>query len=174
MLKKENKVNAKGSDELSGNSINLVGDSTRINGEVRTETDIRVDGNVNGDIITKGKLVSGESASIKGNIYCHSGDIAGKIEGNVYCKDMLHLKVSGRIDGDIYTKRLVVEKDAGFNGQCEMKENVVFPWEEKSEQKSDGANNEHNTGKTAQPRQNGAKGPESSQKAEKREKTSSV
>ncbi len=127
MFKKDNKVENRGKEDNNGSSINLVGDSTHISGEVYTETDIRVDGTIEGDIITKGKLVLGENALITGNSYCQSGDISGKIEGDIYSKDLLNLKSTAQVNGDIYTKRLIIEKDASFNGKCEMRDQVTFP-----------------------------------------------
>lgn len=162
MFKKNKTSDGKGKDELNGNSINLIGDSTKIVGGVETETDIRVDGTVEGNITTKGKLVLGESATIHGNSYCHSGDFAGRITGNIYCKDQLLLKSTAQVHGDILTKRFVVEKDANFNGQCEMREEVNFPDDKSATQNTNGAkvesgfqssqenqNSQNNSGKEA-------------------------
>lgn len=169
MFKKENKNNldAKNREDLSGNSINLIGDGTRINGEMQTETDIRVDGKLDGNMITKGKLVLGENALITGNSYCHTGEISGKINGDIYCKDLLNLKSTAQVSGDIYTKRLVVEKDASFNGKCEMKGEIQFPdTKTQSDGESSEKGNEQSTGKEEPKGQ--------SKQGGKTEKTSSV
>lgn len=126
MFKKDFKGNGKGGEENASNSINLIGAGTSIKGEIKTENDIRIDGTIQGNVITNSKIVLGEQAKVQGDVYCLSGDLSGYVEGNVYTKDVLHLKASSKINGDIHTKRLVVEKDAIFNGKCEMKEQVSF------------------------------------------------
>ncbi len=175
MFKKNKAFNEKGKDELNGNSINLVGDSTKIVGDVETETDIRVDGTVEGNIVTKGKLVLGESAAIKGNCYCHAGDFSGRINGNIYCKDQLLLKSTAQVHGDIFTKRFVVEKDANFNGQCEMREEINFPSDKNTSRDANGAKVQNGS---SAPEDNQNTKPRSGKEAEKRaqegQKASSV
>ena len=114
-------------DDSSSKAINLVGSTTTIKGEVHTESDIRIDGRIEGDLHTQTKVVLGESGVVQGHVYCESADISGRITGNIYCKELLKLQASAKIDGDISTKRMVVEKGAMFNGQCTMQEQVAFP-----------------------------------------------
>lgn len=127
MFGKENKINGiKKNGETPQGQINLIGASTRIDGKIHTEGDIRVDGQVEGDVFSNAKVVLGEKALVTGNIYCQNSDVSGKIEGNVFTKNLLHLKAKAVISGRILTKRLVIENGAAFNGDCEMRENIDF------------------------------------------------
>ena len=123
----------KSAEDSTSKAINLVGSGTTIKGVLTTESDIRVDGRIEGDIHTYTKIVLGKGGVIDGNLYCESADLSGQISGNVYCKELMKLQATTQVDGDILTKRLVVEKGAVFNGQCTMQDQVTFPEQENAE-----------------------------------------
>jgi len=100
--------------------LNLIGEGTEINGNIISEGDIRIDGKVIGNVITKAKMVLGASGSIDGNVTANSGDVSGIVKGHLVISDILFLKSSGRIDGDIKTAKMVIESGAEFNGSCQM------------------------------------------------------
>ncbi len=107
-------------NDIEINVINLIGLGTEITGDVISNSDIRVDGSVTGNLTTKGKLVVGPSGKLKGEIICKNGDISGKIDGKVNVTELLTLKPSSVIHGDILTQRLAIEPGAMFTGTCKM------------------------------------------------------
>lgn len=138
------------SEDSSSKAINLVGSATTIQGKLTTESDVRVDGRIEGDLHTHTKVVLGESGIIEGHVYSESSDISGQVKGNVYCTELLKLQASAKIEGDIITKRMAVEKGAMFNGQCTMKEQVEFPDQAKTQTKqapTESSSNQQNIGK---------------------------
>jgi cytoskeletal protein CcmA (bactofilin family) len=74
---------AKVYNENESNSINIVGIGTKITGDVNSNGDIRVDGSLAGKLITKGKVVIGETGKVKGEINCKNSDVEGSIEGKI-------------------------------------------------------------------------------------------
>ncbi len=68
--------------------------------------------------MSKGRVVVGESAVIKGDIICNDIDLWGKAEGNIYVKGTLALKEGCTVNGNLHIKRLSVELGATFNGNC--------------------------------------------------------
>jgi len=98
--------------------INIVSPGTRIEGEVFSNGDIRVDGIVDGYLNTKAKVVIGPKGIIKGELICESADVTGKIDGKLSVKNELYLKSSARITGELITNKLVVESGAFINGNC--------------------------------------------------------
>ncbi len=106
-------------EELS-NSNNSIGKGTRIEGDTTSYGNIRIDGEVKGNVITKSKLVIGEGALVEGNVIAQNAEVAGEIKGVIEVAELLILKPSGLINGDIITNRLVVESGAAFNGACKM------------------------------------------------------
>jgi cytoskeletal protein CcmA (bactofilin family) len=93
---------------------------TLIEGNINSDGDIRLDGNMKGNLTTKSKVVIGPQGSIDGNIDCESADIFGKVNGDIHVKELLFMKNTSTVDGDIFTSKLVVENGAKFNGSCIM------------------------------------------------------
>lgn len=100
---------------------NLVGPSTKIKGDIISDGDFRVDGNLDGNIKTSGRLIVGKDAVITGTITCANADIEGKISGTLNCSGTLSLKSSAIIDGEVFIEKLSVEPGATFNASCSMK-----------------------------------------------------
>ena len=112
MAQKETVVNA--------NAISRISAGTIIKGEILSPCDIRIDGTFEGKIQSKGRVVIGESALIKGDIICDSIDLWGKVEGNVFVKDTLSLKQGCTVNGNLNVRKLSVELGSIFNGNCRM------------------------------------------------------
>ncbi len=99
---------------------NLISKGTTIKGDIETDGDLRIDGNLIGKIITKGKLVVGDTASIEGTVECANADISGKVIAQVTVSQLIVLKESSRFSGDIITKKISIEPGAVFSGKCQM------------------------------------------------------
>ena len=109
---------AKTEPVVNVNSISRISAGTIIKGEILSPTDIRIDGTFEGRVQSKGRVVVGESATIKGDIVCENVDLWGKVEGNLFVKDTLSLKEGCVVDGNLHIRRLAVELGATFNGNC--------------------------------------------------------
>jgi cytoskeletal protein CcmA (bactofilin family) len=114
-----NKEEKKVAEELS-NSSNTIGKGTTIEGNIETFGNLRVDGRVVGNIVTKSKLVLGQTSEVDGNILAQNAEVFGEIKGMIEVSDLLILKPSAVIHGDILTSKLIVETGAIFNGGCKM------------------------------------------------------
>jgi cytoskeletal protein CcmA (bactofilin family) len=93
-------------------------------GKLTFEGTVRIDGNVQGEIFSKGTLIIGPGAQIKAAINVESCQIMGTVHGNVNARQKLELKKPGRLVGDIRTPTLVLEAGVIFEGNCRM-ENLV-------------------------------------------------
>ena len=109
---------AKTETAVNVNSISRISAGTVIKGEIISPTDIRIDGTFEGRVQSKGRVVVGESAVIKGDIVCENVDLWGKVDGNLFVKDTLSLKEGCVVDGNLHIRRLAVELGATFNGNC--------------------------------------------------------
>lgn len=105
---------------VNANAISRISAGTVIKGEIASPFDIRVDGTFDGKIQSKGRVVVGESAHIKGDIVCDNIDLWGKVEGNVFVKDTLNLKEGCVVNGNLNIRKLSVEFGSTFNGNCKM------------------------------------------------------
>ena len=111
---------AKSEPTLNVNSISRISAGTLIKGEIQSPYDIRIDGTFEGRVQTKGRVVIGESAFVKGDVICENADLWGKVEGNLYVKDTLSLMEGCSMEGNLHVKRLSVELGSTFNGNCRM------------------------------------------------------
>ncbi len=107
----------------------VVSIGTTIIGNIQTESDIRIDGCVNGNLDSKGKIVIGEQGSITGNIACTNAEISGAVKGNIKTTEILSLKATANIQGDIQVFRLSIEPGAQFAGSCAMLSNKAEVYE---------------------------------------------
>ncbi|MCD6112650.1 MAG: polymer-forming cytoskeletal protein [Bacteroidales bacterium] len=106
--------------ETEPSSVNLLGVGTKIKGDINTNGDFRVDGALIGTIITKGKIIVGESGSIEGEIKCKNADISGVIKAKITVAELLTLKSSSKFSGEVYTNKIAIEPGANFSGSCNM------------------------------------------------------
>ena len=102
------------------NAISRISAGTIIKGEIISPTDIRIDGTFDGKLQSKGRVVVGETAVIKGDIVCDNVDLWGKVEGNLFVKDTLALKEGCVVNGNLHIRKISVELGATFNGNCRM------------------------------------------------------
>jgi cytoskeletal protein CcmA (bactofilin family) len=103
-----------------GGSVNLIGNGTKIVGDISSNGDVRIDGNLVGNIVTTGKFVLGPNGVIEGNVTSGNADLSGEIKGVVNVSEMLLLKSTAKINGDIVTGKLAIEPGALFTGSCNM------------------------------------------------------
>lgn len=109
--------------DLLGKTNRIV-EGTIINGNLVSPTDIRLDGQLIGNLQTKGKLVIGPAGSIKGDVVCKNADIEGFFEGIIQVQEVLNVKSKAHIKGDVICGKLSVEPGAEFSATCAMKSQV--------------------------------------------------
>src|SRR4051812_35230880 len=117
---KESQAPAAKNNTASSSSINLIGAGTVIEGDIRSNGDIRIDGTISGNVYSKAKVVLGATGVVEGDINSQSADISGSIKGKIAISELLFLKASAKITGDIVTGKLIVEVGASFTGSCNM------------------------------------------------------
>lgn len=105
---------------VNANSVSRISEGTVVKGEITSPGDIRIDGEFEGRIVAKGRVVIGESARIKGDIVCANIDLFGKLSGDVFVKDTLALKAGCSVEGNLNVSKLYVELGSSFNGNCKM------------------------------------------------------
>ncbi|MCU0328356.1 MAG: polymer-forming cytoskeletal protein [Chitinophagales bacterium] len=114
----------KGTPEKTQNfniqAINSIGNGTVIEGAIKAEGDLRIDGKVLGNITLKGKIVLGASGEIIGDIQCQNATIEGKHKGNLKVSGLLQLARTANLDGNIEVAKLIVDEGAVIQAQIKM------------------------------------------------------
>lgn len=106
-------------------SATLISAGTTLKGDLSSNADLRIDGNIVGNIHSSAKVVIGNTGVVEGDISGNQVDIVGKVSGNVRVKDILQLRGECVVNGNLFAGKLQVEPTATFNGQCHMGANVV-------------------------------------------------
>lgn len=103
---------------------NRISAKTVLKGDITSDGDFRIDGEVHGDLITTGKVIIGESGKVFGKIKCLCADVEGVFEGRLEVKHELNLKSSAKVTGAVFMESLNVQAGAVFNADCKMVSSV--------------------------------------------------
>jgi cytoskeletal protein CcmA (bactofilin family) len=125
MFKTKNNTDMLTEKSNGGNGTTLIGAGTTLKGDIHSNSDLRIDGTIVGNIHSSAKVVVGANGVVEGNISGNQADIIGKVTGNVKAKDLLQLRGDSTVTGNVYAGKLQIEPSAVFNGECHMGTNVV-------------------------------------------------
>lgn len=120
MFKGNNGSTGPAADANSPERLNRIVSGTVIEGDIKCDSNIRIDGTIRGTISTKGRLVVGPNGIIDGDVICHNAEIEGQLNGKVNVSELLSLKATAKINGNIFTGKLSVEPGAVINASVDM------------------------------------------------------
>jgi cytoskeletal protein CcmA (bactofilin family) len=111
--------------QFSSSSATLISAGTVLKGDIVSETDLRIDGTVKGNIKCSSKIIIGSTGFVDGNIEGAQADVTGKVQGNITVKEFLQLRGECNVTGNLSAAKLQIDPTATFNGQCQMGSSVV-------------------------------------------------
>jgi cytoskeletal protein CcmA (bactofilin family) len=101
-------------------TLNTLVKGTVLEGNIRCESDLRVDGTIKGKLSCQAKVIIGPSGLVDGEINCQNAVIEGRFKGNLRVTDLLNIRETAEVDGEITTNKLLVQSGARFNVSCKM------------------------------------------------------
>ncbi len=108
-------------EEVQYNRVStLIDKDCQIEGLLKAQGTVRIDGSFKGDVIVEGNLYIGETGKILGNIQANNLMVAGEIQGNVSASDQLRIATSGCLYGDVRVKIFILDENSVFEGNCKM------------------------------------------------------
>jgi cytoskeletal protein CcmA (bactofilin family) len=107
-------------DTLEGQAETVVGPSVKIQGDLNSEGNIKIEGQVNGKVKTSQSVFINNGAKITADVLAGNAVIGGEIQGNLKISGHLILQGTAKINGDITCSILRVEDGAIFSGKCTM------------------------------------------------------
>jgi len=111
----------KGSGTTEQSEISaFLGKGTEFKGVLSFEGAIRVDGKIEGEVISKDTLIAGDGAFLQGEISVGTIILSGKVVGNINASQKVHLLAPACIQGNIKTPKLIIEDGVTLDGKCEM------------------------------------------------------
>ena len=114
--KEKNTANA----NFAANSATLISAGTSLQGDLKSESDLRIDGTIHGNVSSSSKIIVGPTGYVEGNIQGAQADVSGKVKGNILVKELAQLRAKGEVNGNITAVSLQIEAGAAFNGQSIM------------------------------------------------------
>jgi len=102
-------------------AVNIIAKGTQIQGSISTTSDCRIDGTVNGNVISRAKVIIGQTGYVEGNISCANIDIEGKVKTeSLNVSELISLKSTACVAGNIIAGKIAIEPGAEFSGNCKM------------------------------------------------------
>lgn len=103
-----------------GSALNALVKGTVIEGTVRCDSDLRVDGVIKGKLSCQSKVIIGPTGAVEGEIRCQNAVVEGRFKGTLYVTELLNVRETAEVEGDISTQKLIVQSGAKFNVACKM------------------------------------------------------
>lgn len=101
-------------------NFTFLGGGVAFKGVFTFDGTVRIDGRLEGEIHTKGTLLVGEHAVIKGIITAGTLVSSGKIQGNITALEKVQLLKPAILIGDVQSPMLLIEEGAHFHGMSNM------------------------------------------------------
>jgi cytoskeletal protein CcmA (bactofilin family) len=99
----------------------VIGPSIHIDGDVRGEEDLLIEGEVSGTVNLKNNsLTIGPQGKVRADVYAHSIYVDGYLEGDLYGSERVNVRKSATVRGNITSPRVSLEDGAKFKGAIEM------------------------------------------------------
>lgn len=93
----------------------------RLYGDVETDADISIDGNVYGNVRSKKNVMLGASAHFEGNIESDTAMICGYFKGLVTAKRIIEVRTPAVVVGDLVSDSVRVESGVAIQGKIQAK-----------------------------------------------------
>ncbi|MCI9147677.1 MAG: polymer-forming cytoskeletal protein [Hungatella sp.] len=108
-------------DTINTSTIStIIGNNSRIEGVLTASESTRIDGVLEGKIMSESSVIVGETGEVVGDITAVEILVAGIVYGNLIAKERIEMTSTGRVLGDLITKTLVIDEGASFKGNCTM------------------------------------------------------
>ena len=109
-------------DKNGMKDLNLIGVGTTVDGKIRTQGSLRIDGKLTGEVHAAENLAIGVTGQVEGAVNGRNVTVGGKIKGNITAVDKLVLEGKASVRGDVKAAKLVIDEGATFDGRISMTE----------------------------------------------------
>lgn len=107
-------------ENLNSPAETVVGPSVKIQGDLNSEGNIKIEGQVSGKVKTSQSVFVIPGAKIAADIFAGNAVVGGEVQGNLKISGHLILQSTAKLIGDIGCSVLRVEDGAQFSGKCVM------------------------------------------------------
>ena len=110
----------------AGREHAMIGASIHIDGDLRGEEDLLIEGEVNGTVQLKNNsLTIGAQGKVRADVYAQSIYVDGLMEGDLYGTERVAIRKNAQVRGNVTSPRVSLEDGAKFKGSIEMDPQAV-------------------------------------------------
>lgn len=110
-----------GGGAADGNTVDsIVGQGTRMSGQVDLTGMLRIDGEFHGEVRAGGRVLVGHTGRTECTLRAVTVVVAGSVRGDVVASDLVELRSTATVIGSICAPRLIVEGGGRFCGRCRV------------------------------------------------------
>jgi len=107
--------------QAQSGEIAVIGRSITIDGNLRGEENLRIEGDINGTIqLPNHNLTIGKEGRIKADAYAESLIVEGSVDGDLFGAECVSVRSTARVEGNIVAARVNLEEGAQFKGSIDM------------------------------------------------------
>ena len=113
--------------ESASTELNFFGGGTRLEGTIRADSSVRIDGKLKGKLQCKNTLTVGANGEIEGEVEAKNAIVGGKIKGKIIVSEKLVLESKAVLIGDLKASKLIIDEGAIFDGTSLMQKSESIP-----------------------------------------------
>jgi cytoskeletal protein CcmA (bactofilin family) len=108
-------------------STSLLSHNVKIEGEIRGEENLHIDGRIQGAVRLNGDILIGSAGIVEAEIEAENVVIQGRVTGNVTARQQLEIQPSGKLIGDCTARSIDIKEGAVFEGRSNMIRSPAAP-----------------------------------------------
>jgi|GEM_PF-212717 len=128
---------------------NLIGENLRLVGDVYFSGGLRIDGKIEGNVISnpeeKNLVVISAKGSVTGRITAHDAVVNGTISGGLVVRNFLELQPNARVTGNIRYRQLQIARGALVEGRLQQYSSSALADDEHHTQNGQGGHQDRDT-----------------------------
>ncbi|MEA2027959.1 MAG: polymer-forming cytoskeletal protein [Campylobacterota bacterium] len=126
-------INKSNKNDDTHSSASIITPGTKIKGEINCESDMHINGEFDGTLITNAEVVIGKTGYVTGELKAARLIVAGEFKGE-YRGDFIDILPSGKVFGEINVKNIIIEPNGIFEGESKIiREDEVLKLESKKQ-----------------------------------------
>ena len=98
----------------------MIGAGVTVHGNLVSESDVTIDGQLEGDVTATGDVTIGVNARVKGSVHGTNVTVLGHLKGNIIARGEASIRETGQVEGDITSAGIAINSGGIFVGRSKM------------------------------------------------------
>ncbi len=93
-------------------STSVFAPGLNVKGNIEASSDVRIEGDIYGDVSTLKKVIVGISGYVKGDITGSEICVMGEVMGDIYVKGLARFTAEAKMKGNVFSEKIEIEAGA--------------------------------------------------------------